>query len=71
LVVKIQSIFENYRSLPSQEKNVFKDAFKVFDKDGNGKISAEELRSDGNFRSILLSLTQRIANGFTFKYIPT
>ena len=32
------------RTMGPDQKDMFREAFKVFDKDGNGKISAEELR---------------------------
>jgi Ca2+-binding EF-hand superfamily protein len=30
--------------MATDQKDVFREAFRVFDKDGNGKISADELR---------------------------
>jgi len=30
--------------LSPDQKDMFREAFKVFDRDGNGKISSEELR---------------------------
>jgi Ca2+-binding EF-hand superfamily protein len=32
------------RTMAPDQKDMFREAFKVFDRDGNGKISADELR---------------------------
>ena len=50
------------KSMGADQKDMFREAFRVFDRDGNGKISSEELRWEKrwkNFRSVVLN--KRIA----------
>ena len=42
--IKLMEERIDMRTMGPDQKDMFREAFKVFDKDGNGKISAEELR---------------------------